>query len=181
MAMNIVFEGPKGCLLEAGLVGQAEAEEHPDRVWGMCLLVSLLGAPHGQARRTGSCYCSNTCSSQHNEGMPLKVPLARPSREDNHPEETTKRTRAVRPASVKRKQRTTTTSSTRSRAKGDSNDKADEKTTSQTIYTIEPLNIAMLQDDASRREADSLRLGGCTAMLRECLYCFMKALKPREG
>ena len=47
MAMNIVFEGPKGCLLEAGLVGQAEAEEHPDRVWGMRLLVSLLGAPHG--------------------------------------------------------------------------------------------------------------------------------------
>ena len=47
MAMNVVFEGPKGCLLEAGLVGQAEAEEHPDGVWGMRLLVSLLGAPHG--------------------------------------------------------------------------------------------------------------------------------------
>ena len=47
MAMNIVFEGPKGRLLEAGLVGQAEAEEHPDSVWGMRLLVSLLGAPHG--------------------------------------------------------------------------------------------------------------------------------------
>ena len=47
MAMNIVFEGPKGCLLEAGLVRQAEAEEHPDGVWGVRLLVSLLGAPHG--------------------------------------------------------------------------------------------------------------------------------------
>ena len=58
-----------------------------------------------------------------------------------------------------------------------------EETDKQTqpFYTIEPLNLAMLRDVASRREADRLRLSGCTATLRECIYYFMRCVSKQYG
>ena len=45
------------------------------------------------------------------------------------------------------------------------------------IYTVEPVNVDMLRDVASRREAEAFRLQGCTASLRECIYYFLRCVE----
>ena len=49
------------------------------------------------------------------------------------------------------------------------------------IYTVEPVNVDMLRDVASRREAETFRLQGCTASLRECIYYFLRCVEKEYG
>ena len=47
------------------------------------------------------------------------------------------------------------------------------------IYTVEPVNVDMLRDVASRREAEALRMQGCS--LRECIYYFLRCVEKDSG
>ena len=47
------------------------------------------------------------------------------------------------------------------------------------IYTVEPVNVDMLRDVASRREAEAFRMQGCS--LRECIYYFLRCVEKDHG
>ena len=49
------------------------------------------------------------------------------------------------------------------------------------IYTVEPVNVDMLRNVASRREAETFRLQGCTASLLECIYYFLRCVEKEYG
>ena len=47
------------------------------------------------------------------------------------------------------------------------------------IYTVEPVNVDMLRDVASRRGAEVFRMQGCS--LRECIYYFLRCVEKDYG